>query len=74
MGLLFAWVLFHYDRRIWQDLFVGKIVGVEMKMNAYGEIVNEEWLKSFGIRGELKRDEFIVMPNHFSCDCQDCGF
>jgi REP element-mobilizing transposase RayT len=43
----------------------GEIVGVEMKMNAYGKIVNEEWLKSFCIRRELKCDEYVVMPNHF---------
>lgn len=54
----------------------GEIIGVEMKMNAYGKIVDEEWLKSIGIRRELKRDEFVVMPNHFHAIVKivDSGF
>lgn len=43
----------------------GDIVDSKMEMNLFGKIVNDEWLKSFGIRQEIKRDEFIVMPNHF---------
>jgi len=49
-----------YDRK---EMF-GKIVDDEMRLNGYGEIVTDEWRKSFEIRNELNGDEFIVMPNH----------
>jgi REP element-mobilizing transposase RayT len=42
----------------------GMIMNDEMRMNDYGNIVDDEWGKSFEIRHELKRDEFVVMPNH----------
>jgi REP element-mobilizing transposase RayT len=50
-----------YDRG---HLF-GQILDGKMRLTEYGEIVFDEWLKSFDIRPELKRDEFILMPNHF---------
>ena len=42
----------------------GKILRGEMRFNQYGKIVHDEWLRTFEIRSELHRDEFIVMPNH----------
>jgi REP element-mobilizing transposase RayT len=50
-----------YNRRC----IFGEIIDGEMKMNANGKIVNDEWLQSFAIRRDFSRDEFIVMPNHF---------
>ncbi len=45
----------------------GEIVGGEMALNDFGEIVKEEWLKSAQMRHEIElvEDEFVVMPNHF---------
>ena len=43
---------------------LGKIVNDEMMLSDFGKIIESEWLKSFGIRGELFLDEFIIMPNH----------
>lgn len=43
----------------------GQIVDGEMVLNALGEIVREEWIKSAEIRNEIQIDEFVVMPNHF---------
>ena len=42
----------------------GKIVPEEMQMNALGEIVREEWLRTPGIRPGVEVDAFVVMPNH----------
>ena len=38
---------------------------VNEKMHLIGYIVQNEWDRSFVIRCELIRDEFVVMPNHF---------
>jgi putative transposase len=35
-----------------------------MYLSAYGQIVAEEWNKSFEIRTELFCDAFVIMPNH----------
>ena len=59
-GFYFVTVCTH-DRRC---LF-GCVKNGVMHSNHYGHIVYDEWLQSFHIRRELRRDEFIVMPNHF---------
>ncbi len=43
----------------------GQIANTSMHLNKFGEIVQEEWNKSFDIRREILPDEFVVMPNHF---------
>lgn len=45
----------------------GEIVEGEMRLNEYGRIAREEWLKTQKIRPnvEVLEDEFVVMPNHF---------
>lgn len=45
----------------------GCIADGEMRLNDYGVIVREEWLKTKEYRPnvELIDDEFVVMPNHF---------
>ena len=30
----------------------------------FGEIIEQEWFKSFDIRKELISQEFVIMPNH----------
>jgi len=44
----------------------GRVVEGEMVLNEYGEIVQEEWMRSAEIRAEIELfpDEFVVMPNH----------
>jgi REP element-mobilizing transposase RayT len=42
----------------------GNIVNGIMNLSKIGEIVDEEWNKSFDIRKELFCDTFIIMPNH----------
>lgn len=47
----------------WECIF-GKVVGREMRLNEYGEIVQDEWLKTALVRPNIELDEFMVMPNH----------
>lgn len=43
----------------------GEVSDGTMRLNALGEIVLEEWLKSEELREEVFLDEFVIMPNHF---------
>ena len=45
---------------------LGAVVDGDMRLNEFGEIVRDEWLRSTDIRREMKLnpDEFVVMPNH----------
>ena len=47
-----------------QCLF-GKIQDGEIVLNAFGEVVREEWLKTAILRSAVTLDTFVVMPNHF---------
>jgi REP element-mobilizing transposase RayT len=42
----------------------GEVTDGEMTMNAWGQIVYDEWVKSAEIRKEIQLDVFVVMPNH----------
>lgn len=44
--------------------FFGQVVQGEMKLSDMGNIVYEEWIKTFEIRPYVSPDEFVVMPNH----------
>jgi REP-associated tyrosine transposase len=35
-----------------------------MRLNRFGQTVQDEWEKSAGIRNEIELDAFVVMPNH----------
>jgi REP element-mobilizing transposase RayT len=43
----------------------GEIQNGIMKLNEYGQIVHDEWLKTPVIRPNVILDEFVVMPDHF---------
>ena len=47
--------------------FFGEIVDDKMVLNDIGEIVRNEWLKTFEMRPDmnLAKGEFVIMPNHF---------
>ena len=47
-----------------RDCIFGDIQNGKMKLSCLGEIVLEEWNKSFALRKELFCDCFIIMPNH----------
>ncbi len=42
----------------------GEIADSEMRLNAIGRIVEEEWFRSAEIRREIILDVFVLMPNH----------
>jgi len=46
------------------ECLFGTIIDNEMHLSVYGQIVAEEWDKSFEIRTELFCDTFVIMPNH----------
>ena len=44
----------------------GEVVDGKMELNAFGEIVREEWFQTAVVRPYVRLDErdFVVMPNH----------
>ena len=50
----------------WQrGCLFGEIVDGKMRLNEYGRIVENEWLKTPEVRNNIELDYYIVMPNHF---------
>jgi putative transposase len=47
-----------------RELLFGEIIDGEMLLNAAGQIVMEEWMRTPSVRSEMGIDEFVVMPNH----------
>lgn len=47
--------------------YFGEIINDEMHANTLGSLVNDEWIKTPGIRPDMNLElgEFVVMPNHF---------
>jgi len=50
-----------------REHFFGEIINNEMQLSYLGKVVEDEWLKTFELRPDMKLEmgEFIVMPNHF---------
>ncbi len=42
----------------------GDVVDGEMRLNGWGRVVEEEWLRSAEIRREIVLDAYVIMPNH----------
>ncbi|MCC7119008.1 MAG: hypothetical protein IT310_10825, partial [Anaerolineales bacterium] len=42
----------------------GKIVNGEMRLNQFGVIARDEWVKTSEMRKNIEMDEFVIMPNH----------
>lgn len=44
----------------------GEVVDGVVRLSPVGQIVHDEWMRSIGIRREIRlfEDEFVVMPNH----------
>jgi REP element-mobilizing transposase RayT len=47
-----------------RECLFGEIVDGEMRVNEYGQIVRDEWMKTRILRPQVILDEFVVMPNH----------
>ena len=48
-----------------RECLFGEIVNGEMRLNEFGRLVRDEWLRSAEIRVEIELGEYVVMPNHF---------
>lgn len=46
-----------------QCLF-GDVINGEMRLNEYGKIVKNEWLKTVELRANVLLNQYIIMPNH----------
>ena len=42
----------------------GGIKNGQIRLNPFGQVVEEEWLKTSCLRSDVKLDEFVIMPNH----------
>ncbi|NEQ26427.1 MAG: transposase [Microcoleus sp. SIO2G3] len=49
-----------YQRQCW----FGEILDGQMYLNQIGNVVVQEWMRSFQIRPGMKLDQWIIMPNH----------
>ena len=47
-----------------RECLFGNIIDNTVRLSTIGEIVRDEWVRSFEIRNELFCDTFIIMPNH----------
>ncbi len=47
-----------------RECLFGEIIDGNMRLNGYGRVVGDEWLRSTEIRREIELDEWVVMPNH----------
>ncbi len=46
------------------ECLFGKVVGQDVTLNQYGEMVQEAWQNTETIRPNVSLDAFVVMPNH----------
>ena len=56
------------------ECIFGNIIDGEMRLNAYGSLVESEWMKTPKVRRNVSLDAFVIMPNHlhsiFAIDCR----
>lgn len=43
----------------------GEITNGEIRLNPFGNVVVEEWIRTEKVRKNIELDSFVVMPNHF---------
>jgi putative transposase len=48
-----------------RECLLGEVVDGKIRLNEYGEIAKDEWLKTASVRPNVVLDTFIIMPNHF---------
>ncbi len=57
-----------------QNQIFGEIVEGQMRLNEYGKIAREEWLKTAAIRPNVILGDFVIMPDHFHAIIHIEGF
>ena len=62
----YSWPWWYFVTIVVKDrhCLFGKIVDDEMRLNEFGRIVEEEWLKTPTVRSNVELDAFVIMPNH----------
>lgn len=58
-GAYFVTICTYYRKCLFGEITDGK-----MRVNEYGQSVQEEWVRSAKIRCEIELDAFVIMPNH----------
>ncbi|HEX2620974.1 MAG TPA: transposase [Phototrophicaceae bacterium] len=58
-GAYFVTICTHQRERLF-----GEVADGVMQLRVFGEIVQEEWLRTPQIRPEVEIDAFVIMPNH----------
>ncbi|MEE9456330.1 MAG: transposase [bacterium] len=47
-----------------RECLFGDVIGGGVRLNEWGRVASEEWLRSAAGRAEIELDAFVVMPNH----------
>jgi REP element-mobilizing transposase RayT len=47
-----------------RDCLFGAVDGGTVRLNDYGLVARDEWLRTGEVRAEIELDAFVVMPNH----------
>ncbi|HLX11449.1 MAG TPA: transposase [Bacteroidota bacterium] len=47
-----------------QECLMGEVLAEEMKLNDFGQIVDEEWKITSNLRPSVELDEYVIMPDH----------
>ena len=47
-----------------RECLFGEIRDGQIRLNEWGNVVQDEWHRSSSIRLEIQLDQFVVMPNH----------
>jgi putative transposase len=64
-GLYFITICCQDRACLFGEIIVGaNAIRPEMKLNKYGEIAYNEWMKTPEIRNNVQLGEFVIMPNH----------
>ncbi|MCJ7459754.1 MAG: transposase [candidate division Zixibacteria bacterium] len=59
-GAYFVTICVHGFKNI-----LGSIANGEVRLNKYGRVIRDEWLRTMELRPNVLMDEYVVMPNHF---------
>jgi len=47
-----------------RECISGEIINARMHLNRFGEITQEQWLRTAIVRPNISLDSFVIMPNH----------
>ncbi len=44
---------------------LGEVIDQRMRLNAWGRVIESEWLQTGKLRPYVSLDSYVIMPNHF---------